>query len=83
MGAKCDSSRHRGSVEAGQPRLIARERIGLFRIAVRSQATMMEKFRNALSQRRGQPRDLFIIGGEQNLTVCWPNVSWSNDDSMR
>ena len=62
--AESDSARYRGSVNARQPRLIAGERIGLFRIAVRSQATPLEQFWNPFGQRCRQSHDFFIVGSK-------------------
>src|SRR5438093_1305794 len=46
------SSGYGGGIEARQPGLIAGERIGFFRIGVRSQPAAEEEFRNTFGQRR-------------------------------
>src|SRR3989304_1483642 len=48
VGAKGDFAKYGGRVQAGQPRLIARERIRFFWIALGAQAAALQKFRNAL-----------------------------------
>lgn len=60
VGSKGCPAGYGGGVEARQPRLIAQERIRLFRIAVGSQAPTEQHFRDPIGQRRGQSRNFRI-----------------------
>ena len=66
---ECHSSGYGGGIEARQPGLIAGERIGFFRIGVRSQPAAQEEFRNTFGQRRSQLLDFPILWGRQRLKL--------------
>ncbi len=67
VGSECRPARYGGGIEVGQPRLIALERIVLFRIGVGSQATTDEPSWDTFGQRPGQSGDFVVPRGRHRM----------------
>ena len=68
-GVTGHSATHRGGIDSGQPGLIARKGIRLFRIAIGAEATLAEKLSDPHRQCFCQSRDFSIIRSRKNLKL--------------
>ena len=69
MRARGDPAQHRSAVERSQQRLIARQRIGFFRIGVRTQAPPFQLRGGPVRDAAGDLDNLGIVRGPQRVEL--------------
>jgi hypothetical protein len=69
VGTECHFAGHRCSIETRQPRLLLRERVGLFRVAVWAEPAADEKRCDGLGKSCRDLRDFLIIWSKECLKL--------------